>query len=257
MWPLRVERDAVWVASNLLVAGAPRAAVLRLPTDDREPPTAFRIGDVTLLAVISGAAATLLVQGDGALTAVTVATNALPVLSSDAGAAASPDDVSVRSVPLDALPRSEPWRVSARWVLAAPEGVAVPGGARHFAVTTGDDPLPAGCAASSCASRGVVHALAFAERGPPSDTRLTERGLASAVALEADGARHVAGNGAAGNGITVWSIDTSNTVSEVALRDASTPTALLGCGDDLWIAHDQAPPRLVASPVACALLHRR
>jgi hypothetical protein len=257
VWPLRLERDAVWVASNLLVAGAPRAVVLRLPTDNREPPTAFRIGDVTLLATIAGPAATLLVQGDGALTAVTVATNALGVLSIDPGAPAAPEEVTARSVPLAALPRSEPWRAPNRWVLAAPEGVAVPGGARHFVITTGDEPLPPACAPSSCAARGAVHALAFAERGAPADARLTERGLASAIALEADGTRRVAGNAATGNAATVWSVDTNDVVSEAPLRGVATPAALAGCGDDLWIAHDESPPRLAASPITCALLHRR
>jgi hypothetical protein len=257
VWPLRLERDAVWVASNLLVAGAPRAVVLRLPTDNREPPTAFRIGEVTLLATIPGSAATLLVQGDGALTAVTVATNALGVLSTDATAPATPEEVTARSVRLDALPRSEPWRATNRWLLAAPEGVAVPGGARHFVITAGDEPLPPACTPSSCAARGAVHALAFAARGAPADTRLSERGLASAIALEADGTRRVAGNAAAGNAATVWSVDTNNVVSEVPLRDVATPAALAGCGDDLWIAHDESTPRLAASPITCALLHRQ
>ncbi len=257
VWPLRVERDAVWLASNLLVAGALRAVVLRLPTDDREPPTAFRIGDVTLLATIAGPAATLLVQGDGALTAVTVATNALRVLSSDAGAPATPDEVTARSVPLEALPRSEAWRATARWVLAAPEGVAVPGGARHFAVTVGDETLPAGCTPARCDARGAVHALAFAERGAPSDTRLSERGLASVVALDADGGRRFVGVGATGNGATVWSVDSNGAVSVVELRGASTPAALVACADDLWVAHDESPPRLASSPLACALLHRQ
>ena len=109
VWPLRLERDAVWVASNLLVAGAPRAVVLRLPTDNREPPTAFRIGEVTLLATIPGSAATLLVQGDGALTAVTVATNALGVLSTDATAPATPEEVTARPVRTHASPLSAPF----------------------------------------------------------------------------------------------------------------------------------------------------
>lgn len=257
VWPLRVESDAVWVASNLLVAGAPRAVVLRLPTDNREPPTAFRLGEVTLLATIAGPAATLLVQGDGAVTAVTVAPNALRVLSHDAGAPATPEEVTARIVPLEALPRSEPWRAGTRWVLAAPEGVTVPGGARHFAVTAGDDPLPAACPSSSCAARGAVHALAFAERGAPSDTRLTARGIARAVALEADGTRRIAGNTGADLAATMWSIDTNGGVSAVALRDVATPAALLGCGDDLWLAHDESPSRLAASPVTCALLQRR
>ncbi|MFO0624314.1 MAG: hypothetical protein U0325_01755 [Polyangiales bacterium] len=257
VWPLRAERDALWVASNLLVAGAPRAVVLRLPTDDREAPSAFRIGEVTLLAAIAGPAATLLVQDGQQVLAITIATNALRVLSTDAGPAASPDDVATRTVPLDALPRSEPWRFSGRWVLAAPEGVTVPGGARHFAVTVGDTPLPAGCTASACAARGVVHALAFAERGPPIAVQLTAHGLAASVGLEADGTRRVAGNGAASADATVWTVDTSDTVSEVPLRDVATPTAILACGDDLWIAHDEQAPRLAASPMTCALLHRR
>lgn len=259
VWPLRAERDAVWVASNLLVAGAPRAVVLRLPTDSREPPTAYRIGDVTLLAAIAGPAATLLVHGDGAVTAITVATNALRVLSADADAdAAAPSDaVASRAVPLAALPRSEPWRPAARFVVAAPEGVAVPGGARHFAVTVTDEPPPPDCASSACTARGAVHALAFAERGAPTDTRLAERGLATAIALEPDGARRVAGVGAATGDVAVWSVDTSGTVSAAELRDTSAPTALVNCGDELWIAHAHPTPRLSASPLACALLHRR
>lgn len=257
VWPLRVERDAVWLASNLLVAGAPRAVVVRLPTNAQEPPTAFRLGDVSLLATIAGPAATLLVQGDGALSAVTVATTALSVLSSDAGAPATSDEVAARTVPLEALPRSEAWRAPTRWVLAAPEGVAVPGGARHFVVTAVDEPLPAGCDATRCAARGAVHALAFADRGPPSDTRLAERGLASALARDADGGRRFVGLGASGNGTTVWSVDTSNAVSVVELQGASTPSTLVACGDELWIAHDESPPRLACSPLPCALLHRQ
>jgi hypothetical protein len=135
--------------------------------------------------------------------------------------------------------------------------VVVPGGARHFAVTVGNDPLPSGCTVTRCAARGAVHALAFAERGAPTDTQLTERGLASAVELEASGGRRFSGLGAAGDGASVWSVDTSDAVSAVELRGASTPTALVTCGDELWIAHDETPPRLASSPLSCALLHRQ
>lgn len=255
VWLLRAESDALWVASNLLSSAGARAVVLRLPTAERGAPEAFLLGDGAVVAAIAGAASTLLLHEGDTLRTVTVAQNALSVLAGDAAAPDPAGGVDTRTVPPGALPRSESWHVPGRWVLAAPAGVAVQGGARHFAVTVGNDPLPEGCFTPTCSARGVVYALAFADRGAPSASRLSSRGLANTIALDPDGARWLSGWGAGTARPAVWSL-IADAATERLLDVGEGPSAIVACGDERWIARAEAAPtpRLVASPLPCALL---
>lgn len=269
VWILRVEAETLWLASNLVTAGVERAVVLRLPSGSSEAPEAFGVGEGAVVAAIGGQPATLLMREGASLYALSVPTNALRVLASgqtagDAGAASADaaveaSDVSVRTVPRESLRRSEPWRGGGRWVFAAPAGLAVPGGARLFAATRGDAALPEGCVGPPCAYRGEVFALSFVDRGPPQATRLASSGRASSITVGPDGTRWVAGVGAREEDLALWAVRADGVPVEHTLDGQGGPTSLTSCGDERWVAHAEPGPRprLVASPLPCAVLAGR
>lgn len=255
VWLLRVEVGAVWLASNLLHGGRERAVVLRLPTTQSEAPTAYGLGEGAVIAAIGGQPASLLMREGGSLYTLTVATNALTVLSSTEAAV---ETIEVREVPEMGLLRSEPWRAEGRWTFAAPSGVAVAGGARMFAVTTGSAPLPEGCVGLPCAFRGEVFALSFADRGAPQASRLSANGRATSIAVESDGTRWIAGVGAHEGERTLWDLRANGVPTEHPIGGGGD-LSLLSCGDELWIAQLDAPSssRVTASPLPCVVLARR
>lgn len=269
VWLLRVEAETVWVASNLVTGGVERAVVLRLPSASTEAPEAFGVSQGAVVAAIGGQPATLLIREGRSLFTLSVPTNALRVLASvdsasDAGAATADasvtaDSIVVRAVPSESLQRSDPWNGGGAWVFAAPAGLAVPGGARMFAATRGDAPLPEGCVGPPCAYRGEVYSLSFVERGPPQATRLASSGRASSITVGPDGTRWVSGVGAREEDLTLWAVRADGVPVAHTLDGRGGPTSLTTCGDERWVAQvEPGPPlRLVASPLPCAVLAGR
>lgn len=253
VWLLRVEDGAVWIATNLLRDGATAALVLRVGSTPDVALMAFHIGDGEILAAIGDQPATLLVREGGDVLARTVATGALAVLAtgdSDAGALA------LRTLPSSALPSSERWHAPGRWVLAAPAGVSVVGGAKHFALTTGDDALPQGCDGVACAVGGEVRAISFAERGPPSVVSVASRARATGVALDPSGAVIVTGVDVASGRGALWTLGLDARPTRLLFPREVANLAAVRCGDEVWLASSVALPRarVVASPLPCAAL---